>query len=156
MSLSLEQLKESVLIKFHREDKVAFVVGQNRMGIEVHFEEIEDINILNYIFEHGIEEKYAYEVEKHFGEIFQYVIGNGGDYEFADHTTLHSRFFITREEFKAMVKKAAEKTRYRDVYSVARVIQETYPDLFINIARGSGACTCEWHCGECDSPLRDE
>lgn len=154
--ITMEELKNSVLIKFNRESKVGFVVTENRMGIEVHFEDIEDVDILNYIFENGVEEKYAYDIEKHFGEIFRYVIGNGGSYEFADHTTLHSKYFITREEFREMVKKAAEKTRYRDVYSVARIIEEEHPGLFIDIARGSGACTCEFHCGECDSPLRDE
>lgn len=154
--ITLEELKKSVLIKFNRQDKVCFVVKENRSGVKILLEEIEDVDVLYYIFINGIEERYSYDVKKYFGEIYEYVISNGGSYEFLEHVELYSRFFLLKEEFDAMVKKAIKNINKRDVYYVAAEIKRMYPEYFIDIGKAAGTCTCEWNCKECDSPLRDE
>ena len=148
-----EELENTRLIKYNMKEKIGFYVTQDRKVKGFRFEELEDPEVLSYIIENGEEETSSYDIEKCTrGEIFEYTIHNGGEYELAEYTTLHSLQYFTREEFQKMIDKAIQTStdsQPKDVYYVYKQMKKLYPNIFLEIARGTGACTCEWKCGHC-------
>lgn len=145
----IEHLKKATEIKVHLESgKGYFVVDCNLTMFSLEDLDIEDTK---YIIENGEQVAYEHNITSHYGDIFEYTIHNGGEYEFAEWKSIYSYKFINEKRFNEMIKEAINSINSdsdyekRNAYNVARKVKELYPNIFIEIGLGTGACTNEWN-----------
>lgn len=156
----IEQLKIANHIKYNPEEGIGYYVVEHKL-YPIDLSDL-DTQELGYIIENG-ETVSEYDVRtKTKGDIFQYSIHNGGEYEFSEGVRMYSLNFFTFDEFNGMVieaidainKESDEDHLNRDPFRVGRKIKEMHPNVFLEISSGAGACTCQWQCGGCRDPLR--
>ena len=136
----IETLKEASIIKFH-ESGIGYAVVEHRL-IPLNFEELE-VEDVKYIFENGEQVSRTFEIRcQTRGELFEYSIHNGMEYELADVDNIYSKYFFTQEEFKEMCEEAykelKEEEKYPDIWRIAQRIKEKNPGVFVSLNLGTG------------------
>lgn len=153
-NITIEQLKQSKEIRINTEDKIGYFVVDHKLT-SFQFDEIEDVEIMKFILENGEQVRY-YDIMIKDGNIFEYIIHNGGEYEFSNEISLYSYKYFNREEFNKICKEAQNtieqdlkknpnlKIRKDSIYDISNYLKKLNPNTFIKIGRGSAFNSGEW------------
>lgn len=136
--ITIKELKESEEIRVHTPSGKGYAICNNKQ-IPFDIMEIDDVEIVKYILANGTQVQYEHDIRMDIGEVFEYVIDNGYDYECNMHTSLYSFQCLSRKKFKEMCNLALEKMkqsdkRMNDIYEMKKVLKELFPETFIEVA----------------------
>ena len=136
--ITIKELKESEEIRVHTPSGKGYAVCNNKQ-IPFDIMEIDDVEIVKYILENGTQVQYEHDIRMDIGDVFEYVIDNGYDYECNMHTSLYSFKCLSRKNFKKMCDLAKERMRKsdkrtNDIYEMKKTLKEMFPEIFIEVA----------------------
>lgn len=134
-------------IKYHLQTGKGYYVVERKV-IPFNLQEMEDKELGLFLIENGETVVSEYDIEsKTRSNIFEYIIYNGGEYEFAEDSSVYSTLYLSKEEFERMCKSVQnniEGHQKKFVYKVASELVKKYPDIFMDISTGRAFCTNEW------------
>ena len=134
-------------IKFHLRSGNGYYVVDRKV-FPFNLKEMEDKELGVFLLQNGEEVISEYDIRwKTKGNIFEYIIFNGGEYELAEHSSVYSTLYLSEEEFERMcesVQNQLKEPESKFVYNIASGLLEKYPDIFMSISRGRAFCTNEY------------
>lgn len=139
--ITIKEVKQADVLKVHVESKKGYLVNNYRQKA-FDLSKIDDIEIVSFILENAEQVRYESDITYDIADIFIYSIDNGYSYECNMHTELYSKLYLPRSIFENMCRTAQEKikkskdkrTRVNDIYTVAKTLEDIFPDVFIQTA----------------------
>ena len=148
MSEMFKMQKEKITeIKYHLKSGNGYYVVERKV-IPFNLQKMENEELGLFLIENGEAVVSEYDIKsKTRGNIFEYVIYNGGEYEFAEDSSVYSTLYLSEKEFERMCKSVQNNLKGYEkkyVYKIASELIKQYPDIFMDISRGRAFCTNEW------------